>query len=37
MKGKTAKVTYDPSVTDEKKLIDAFNKIGGQYTAKKSG
>jgi len=36
MEGKKARVTYDPKVTDEKKLIEGFNKSGGRYKASKA-
>jgi len=36
MQGKKAVVTYDPAVTDEKKLIEAFNKDGGRYKASRA-
>ena len=35
MKGKKADVTYDPELTDEKTLIEGFNK-NGRYKASKS-
>ena len=36
MQGKKAKVTYNPETTDEKAIIEGFNKDGGRYKASKS-
>lgn len=36
MDGKKANVTFDPAKTSPKKIVDDFNKAGGQYKAKKA-
>ena len=36
MQGKKAQVTFDPEVTNEKKIIEGFNGDGGRYKASKS-